>query len=261
MSYLTGILEQKFNEVAALRRRYSKSDFDSFEFTHAHPRSLKSALRADKPAIIAEMKKASPSRGVIRGDFDPVSIAQQYQKAGASAVSILTDGPFFSGSMEHVRMARPFLSVPILRKDFLLDSLQLYEAKAYGADAVLLIAAALDAELLHDLQREAAEIGLECLVEVHTQDEMSLLDWRHTEVLGINNRNLLTFQVDTGMTERLLPHVPDEILVVSESGFNGPEEIRRLHKCGVDAFLIGEAFMRETDPGSALQTLREGLQT
>ena len=260
MSYLTNILEQKINEVAALKRRYSRSDFDSFERMHLQPLSLISAIQEVKPAIIAEMKKASPSRGVIRRDFDPVSIAQQYQKAGASAVSILTDGPFFSGSLEHVQMARPFLSVPILRKDFLLDSLQLYEAKAYGADAVLLIAAALDPNLLSDLQQEAAAIGLECLVEVHTQDEMSRLDWHHIRVLGINNRDLLTFQVDIGLTERLLPDVPEDVVVVSESGLSGLEEIRRLQRSGVDTFLIGEAFMSAPDPGLALQTLREGLK-
>ena len=260
MSYLTTILEQKNKEVAALRLRCSRSDFDSFELSHRQPLSLKSAMLADKPAIIAEMKKASPSRGVIRREYDPVSIAQQYQKAGASAVSILTDGPFFSGSLEHLQMARPYLSVPILRKDFLLDSLQLYEAKAYGADAILLIVAALDASLLRDLQQEAAAIGLECLIEVHTHDELSGLDWQQTQILGIKNRDLLTFQVDIGLTERILPYVPDGVLAVSESGLTGPEEIRRLQSSGVDAFLIGEAFMRAPDPGIALQTLREGLR-
>ncbi len=260
MSYLTTILEQKNNEVAALKRRYSRPDFDSFEFTHARTLSLKSAIESDKPAIIAEMKKASPSRGLICREFDPASIAQQYQKAGASAVSILTDGPFFSGSLEHLQMARPFLSVPILRKDFLLDPLQLHEARAYGADAVLLIAAALDANLLRDLQQEAETIGLECLVEVHTEDELSRLDWHRTRILGINNRDLLTFRVDTGTTERLLPLVPDGVLVVSESGFSSPAEIQRLHRSGVDAFLIGEVFMRAADPGLALQTLLEDLR-
>lgn len=260
MSYLDSILEQKAKEVAALKRRHTRSDFASFEFAHAHTLSLKSAIESGRPAIIAEMKKASPSRGLIRQQFDPISIAQQYQKAGASAVSVLTDGSFFSGSLEHLKMARPFLSVPILRKDFVLDPLQLHESKAYGADAVLLIAAALDAKLLRDLQQEAEAIGLECLVEVHTEEELSQLDWHHTRILGINNRDLLTFQVDTRRTEQLLPHVPDGILVVSESGFSGPEEILRLHRSGVDAFLIGETFMRAPDPGVALQTLRKGLQ-
>jgi indole-3-glycerol phosphate synthase len=261
MNYLTTILEQKNKEVAALKLRYVQSDFASFEYTSRQTISLKSAIRAGKPAIIAEMKKASPSRGVIRPQFDPVAIAQQYQRAGASAVSVLTDEHFFCGSLEHMRNARPFLSIPIMRKDFLVDSFQLHEAKAYGADAVLLIAAAMDPNLICELQQEAAAIGLECLVEVHSKGEMDRLDWNRTTILGINNRDMLTFQVDTGLTERLLPDVPDGILVVSESGFTGPEEMRRLHEFGVDAFLLGETLMRASDPGQALQKLLDGLRT
>jgi indole-3-glycerol phosphate synthase len=260
MNHLTTILEQKRKEVSALKRRYSRLDFGSFEFAGRQTLSLSSAIRADKPAIIAEMKKASPSRGLIRREYNPVTISRQYQKGGASAVSVLTDGPFFSGSLEHMQMARQVLSVPILRKDFLLDPLQLHEAKAYGADAVLLIAAILDGHHLCDLQLEAAAIGLECIVEVHRRDELDQLDWHHTRILGINNRDLLTFQVATQITERLLPYIPDGILVVSESGFTGPDEIRRLNRAGVDAFLIGESFMRAPDPGLALQTLREGVR-
>ena len=259
MSYLDTILAHKKLEVQQLRRRFSRKSFDSFELMSRKPLSLSPALEVKRPSIIAEIKKASPSRGLIRSDYDPAVIATQYQSAGAAAVSVLTDEKFFLGSLDHLRIARTHLAIPILRKDFIIDALQLAEAKAHGADAVLLIIAALAREQLRELQQEAASLGLECLIEVHDPHELDALDWPSTRILGVNNRNLKTFQVDVKTTEDILPLVPENVLVVSESGLGEPATMRQLHEKGVDAFLIGEAFMSAAHPGEALQTVLEAL--
>jgi len=201
------------------------------------------------------MKKASPSKGIIREPFDPTAIACGYVGAGASALSVLTDVRFFQGSLATLTLVRSLVSVPLLRKDFILDPYQLAEAKAYGADAVLLIAAAIEPARLLDLQHEAAALGLECLVEVHTEEEIASLDQGKCRIIGINNRDLATFTADLSVSLKLRPLIDRDIVVVSESGISTADDLRRLIAADIHAVLIGEAFMRKERPGEALAQL------
>jgi len=209
--------------------------------------------------IIAEVKKASPSKGVIREDFDPVAIARSYDKAGAAAISVLTEEAHFQGRPEYLEAIRPETSAPLLRKDFIVDPVQVWESRVLGADAILLIAAALpnDAEL-GALGSEASAAGLEVLWEVHDEKDMERVARFEPAVVGINNRDLSTFQVSIDTTRRLLPLVPEGALAVSESGFSTADELRTLSDWGVHAFLIGETLMRARDPGAALRLLLGG---
>lgn len=217
--------------------------------------SLERSLRGKQLAVIAEIKKASPSKGVISERFDPSEIAREYAHAGASALSVLTDAQFFQGDLRFIQGMRDFVQVPILRKDFIIDPYQLYESKAYGADAVLLIAAALQPGELTGLLMEADRLGLESLVEVHSEEEIESLDFSRVRVVGINNRDLLTFETDVNTSFRLRRLVPKEIVVVSESGISSHSQIDRLVRQGIHAVLIGEAFMRAESPGKALADL------
>lgn len=217
--------------------------------------SLQAALSASRPAVIAEVKKASPSRGVIRTDFDPVRIACSFAKAGASAISILTDRKFFQGDIQYIADIRPVISVPILRKDFIIDSYQLVEAKAFGADVVLLIAAALNPLHLRELHVEARGLGMECLVEVHNESELDSLQLSDVKIVGINNRNLLDFSVNLSTSLRLAARIPAEITVVSESGIATCSDLETLARHGIHAALVGESLMRAKDPGTALTAL------
>jgi indole-3-glycerol phosphate synthase len=206
--------------------------------------------------IIAEIKKASPSAGLMRADFDPVAIATTYARHGAAAISVLTDQQFFQGDLSHLAAVRQAVSLPLLRKDFVVDPYQLYEARFYGADAVLLIAAALDVPELTDLAALSLELGLEPVVEVHTAAELEKALQCPCRIIGINNRDLHTFRTDVATTLALLPHIPDGYLVVSESGLRERATIARLETHGVTAFLIGESLIREPEIGAKLDALR-----
>lgn len=207
--------------------------------------------------IIAEIKKASPSRGLIRSDFDPVGIACDYQKNGAAALSVLTNKKFFQGDLAHIRQVSQATSIPILKKDFIIDPYQIYRARKCGADAVLLIAAILSDDELADMINLAHRLGLSALVEVHTLFELKRVLSTDVRIIGINNRDLTNFQVDTGTSFELVQHIPDDKLVVSESGIDNKDIILSLRKAGVDAFLIGEALMKEKDIGRKLRDLMD----
>ena len=209
-------------------------------------RGFASALDAgeEKLALIAEVKKASPSAGVIVESFEPVAIAKNYARAGVEAISVLTDERFFQGHLDYLQLIREAVAQPLLRKDFIIDSLQITEAAAAGADAILLIVAALEQDQLIALLETAATYQLDALVEVHTFRELDRALETEARVIGINNRNLATFQIDLGVTERLSEEVPEEIVLVSESGIRTAEDLARIKACGVDAVLIGEALMR-----------------
>jgi indole-3-glycerol phosphate synthase len=205
--------------------------------------------------IIAEIKKASPSKGLIRADFDPVQIAQDYAAHGASAISVLTEERYFQGSLDYLEQIHEAVSLPLLRKDFMLDPYQIVEAKSYGADAVLFIAAMLEPGLMRDLREQADALSLDALMEVHTERELESALGAGARLIGINNRDLKTFAVDLATTERLAPRVPSGALAVCESGIDSLEQIRRVEKFGVHTFLIGEQLMRATQPGQRLAEL------
>lgn len=207
------------------------------------------------PAVIAEVKKASPSAGVIREDFRPADIAQSYEAAGAACLSVLTDVSYFQGSDDYLREARAACGIPVLRKDFLVDPWQVFESRMLGADCVLLIVAALSRGQLQDLDGLAREAGLDVLVEVHNSREMADALTTSATLVGVNNRDLHTFTTDLGTSERLRPLLPDDRVLVTESGIHTSDDVARLCACGIGAFLVGEAFMRQDDPGAALRSL------
>lgn len=227
------------------------------------PRDFAAAIRRASAAprrqgwirIIAEVKKASPSRGVIREDFDPVTLAQEYEKAGAHGISVLTDAPFFQGSLQDLAAVRDAVALPILRKDFHVEAYQVWEARAAGADAVLLIAATLADPALRELLALSRALSLTALVEVHTGDELERALAAGAQVIGINNRNLATFEVTLDTTFALLPRVPPDRVLVSESGIGTAEDVRRLAEAGADAVLVGEGLLRHADVGAALRRL------
>ncbi|MCM8595398.1 indole-3-glycerol phosphate synthase TrpC [Accumulibacter sp.] len=217
--------------------------------------AIRQRIAAGRVAVIAEIKKASPSRGVLRADFDPPAIAGSYQRHGATCLSVLTDRQFFQGHPAYLEAARAACELPVLRKDFIVDAYQVYEARAIGADAILLIAAALDLPEMRDLEALAGELGMAVLVEVHDADELDRALQLRTPLVGINNRNLRSFSVDLQTTVELLPRIPSARTVVTESGILAPADVHRMRGNGVHAFLVGEAFMRAADPGAALAGL------
>jgi indole-3-glycerol phosphate synthase len=222
------------------------------------PHSLVEALQQSGMSFIAEVKKASPSKGVIRDDFDPARIAQQYAANDAAAISVLTEPLHFQGSIEHLAWIRAHVpDVPLLRKDFIVDPYQLIEARAVGADAVLLIATALAPGELQELHARATELGLSCLVEVYSEADLEKIDWDQVSVLGVNNRDLTSFEVDIENSLRIFEQVPRSVGRVAESGLSDPETLVRLREAGVNGVLIGEHFMRADDPGAALADLRD----
>jgi indole-3-glycerol phosphate synthase len=244
MNRLEEILRAKHLEIERLRRRAAELYRQALERNEF--RGFRRALkRSDgKVAVVAEVKKASPSAGVIAESFDPVAIAKNYERAGADAISVLTDEKFFQGRLSHLVDIRGAVSLPVLRKDFVIDEIQIAEAAAAGADAILLIAAALEQKQLVDLLIAAAKYQLDVLVEVHTLGELGRALDAGTEIIGINNRDLATFEVDLSVTEKLSEEVPNELVLVSESGIKTPDAVARVKVCGVDAVLIGEALMR-----------------
>jgi len=225
------------------------------------PKDVISALKAteDNPyRIIAEIKKASPSKGIIREDFDPVRIAQAYEKGGASALSILTEPHFFQGDKEYLGAVRRYTSIPLLRKDFIIDKYQLVEALAYGADFVLLIAKALGRKELKKLLQYAHHLGLEVLVEIHDKTDLIKAIFAGANIIGINHRNLETFEMDMSLTQKLVPLIPNSKIIVAESGITTHEMVVELGKMGADAFLVGEHFMRQNDITQAVEDLKYG---
>src|SRR6185503_14555091 len=218
-------------------------------------RDFVAALRHKRPAVIAEIKKASPSRGVLRADFDPAKIARSYEKSGAACMSVLTDREFFQGAAEYLKAARAACGLPALRKDFVIDPWQVHESRMLGADCILLIAACLSREEMLELERVAHSLGMAVLVEVHDGAELEKTAALKTPLLGINNRNLKTFETRLETTIDLLPRVPKGRIVVTESGILAPADVARMRGHGVETFLVGEAFMRADDPGAALRAL------
>ncbi|HEY0878596.1 MAG TPA: indole-3-glycerol phosphate synthase TrpC [Zeimonas sp.] len=223
------------------------------------PRGFEAALRErtvrGEAAVIAEIKQASPSKGVLRVSFDPAQIARSYEGHGATCLSVLTDEPFFRGALGDLRTARAACALPALRKDFIIDAYQIYEARANGADAILLIVAALDDARLAEFEAIAHALGMDVLVEVHAADELDRALKLDTPLVGINNRNLRSFDVSLDTTLSLLPRLPPDRLVVTESGIQSREDVARMRASGVNAFLVGEAFMRAAEPGEALAEL------
>ena len=256
---LARILERKHEEIAAGARTVPLTEMRRRAADTPPPRGFREALEArtgeGRAAVIAEIKRASPSRGVIRRDFDPPRIAAGYERGGAAALSVLTDRDFFQGAPEHLQAARTATRLPVLRKDFLVDPWQVHEARAMGADCALFIVAALEDAALRDLAELAAELGLDTLVEVHDEAELERALRIPAPVIGINNRDLHTFETSLATTERLAARIPADRLTVTESGIATHEDVARLRARGVHAFLVGEAFMSAPDPGARLAAL------
>jgi indole-3-glycerol phosphate synthase len=252
---LDEIVEAKREEIAEHRRQRTLAALADSALYRAPRRGFSAALARPGRAIIAEVKKASPSRGVIRADFDPVAIARGYQSGGARAISVLTDAPFFQGSLAYLEAIRHVVDVPLLRKDFLVDPYQVHEARAFGADAVLLICGILGDGALRELRALAESLGLDALVEVHSAAELERAVAAGASLIGINNRDLRTFVTRLEVAETLAPLAPARATVVAESGFKTVADLERLESAGVRAFLVGETLMAAPDPESALRGL------
>lgn len=256
--YLDRIIATKREEVKRLKEQTNVQSLVSIIDTMSPTRGFEKALREPKRTtmgLIAEVKKASPSKGLIRADFDPVQIALAYEQAGADCLSVLTDEQYFQGSNDYLKQVKEAVSLPLLRKDFIIDEIQIYEARSIGADAILLIAAILTTEQIHQFLRKARELQLDVLVEVHNQHELEQVLGLDASLIGINNRNLKTFVTDLATTEQLISMIPEGVIRVSESGINMPKEIHYLSSVGADAVLIGEHFMRQPDIGVAVNNL------
>jgi indole-3-glycerol phosphate synthase len=260
---LNKILAVKADEIAAAKkyrgfaslRHDVESNQEARKSLRGFEAGLRSKISAGHAGVIAEVKKASPSKGILRADFQPAQIAESYATNGAACLSVLTDVEFFQGSPEYLQQARAACSIPVLRKDFMIDPYQVYEARSWGADCILLIVAALDHGLMAELETCAHDLGMGVLVEVHDAAELTAALRLKTAMLGINNRNLRTFETSLQTTIDLLPRIPPEKLVVTESGILQPDDVKRMRDADVHAFLVGEAFMRAPDPGVELGRL------
>jgi indole-3-glycerol phosphate synthase len=260
---LNKILAVKADEVAAAKkqqdfaslRRDVESDSEARAGLRAYEAALRAKIAAGHAGVIAEVKKASPSKGVIRADFRPAEIAVDYAAHGAACLSVLTDIQFFQGAPEYLQQARAACALPVLRKDFMIDPYQVYQARSWGADAILLIVAALDHGLMAELEAIAHELGMSVLVEVHNAEELQAALKLKTALLGINNRNLRTFDTSLQNTLDLLPQIPADKLVVTESGIHTRDDVKLMRDANVNAFLVGEAFMRAPQPGVELGRL------
>ncbi len=258
-TYLKKILETTRISVSERKKISPLSKLESrsvdVESTRGFKNSLIKSVEKNNIAVIAEMKKASPSLGLIRKEYEPEELAQHYAKANAACLSVLTDEPFFQGSIEHLTSVRKSVDLPLLRKDFIIDEYQVYESRFQGADCILLIAAALTQNQLKDYYQLAIELKLDVLVEVHAYDEVEKALSINANLIGINNRNLKTFEVDLETTKHLTQYIPQEVLVVSESGIKTREDVQKICSYGVSIFLVGEAFMKADNPGSELKNI------
>jgi indole-3-glycerol phosphate synthase len=256
---LKRILARKVEEVDARNRRVSLQDLGERVASAAPPRSfvggLQEKMAAGLPAVIAEIKKASPSRGILRENFDPVQIALSYENAGAACLSVLTDVDFFKGDDNYLQQARAACSLPVLRKDFVIDPYQVYEARVLGADCILLIVAALGDAMLKELYQLAVHLEMDALIEVHDREELDRALAIPAPMIGINNRDLRTFETRLDVTLGLLDRITDDRIVVTESGIHTPADVALMRSRGVNAFLVGEAFMKAADPGEKLAEL------
>jgi indole-3-glycerol phosphate synthase len=259
LSILDRIMAVKRAEVAASKRAMPPSAVEARARSAPPPRDFVSSIRtriaAGEAAVIAEIKRASPSRGVLRESFDAAEIARSYEAGGAACLSVLTDREFFQGAPEHLEAARGACALPVLRKDFTFDAYQVHEARAMGADCILLIAACLSVEEMQRLEADAEALGMAVLVEVHDAAELDAALNLRTPLLGINNRDLHTFETRPETTLSLLPKVPKDRIVITESGILAPTDVARMRSAGVNAYLVGEAFMRASDPGDRLRAL------
>jgi len=259
---LAKIAAYKREEVAAAKKsrtlRKLMEDAKDAPAPRGFLSALKSAEQAKRPAIIAEIKKASPSKGAIRADFDPPELARDYEKGGATCLSVLTDTPSFQGAADDLPAARHAVSLPVLRKDFMLEPYQIVQSRALGADAILVILAMVDDEIAEALMRTAEDFGMDALVEVHDEDELNRALSLDAQLIGINNRDLKTFKVDIGTSIRLKAHIPPGRHVVAESGLSAPADLKRLAAAGISSYLIGESLMRATDVEAATHELIKG---
>src|SRR6476661_5451970 len=259
---LDKIVAVKREEIAAAKKKVPleamRADAESRVLTRGFLGAMRRKIAAGASAVIAEVKKASPSKGVLRADFIPADIAQSYAEHGAACLSVLTDRQFFQGQPDFLKQARASCDLPVLRKDFLVDPYQVYESRVMGADCILLIAACLDDAQMAELEGIARSLDMAVLVEVHDAPELQRALKLKTPLVGINNRNLRTFEVTLDTTLGMLPDVPADRLLVTESGILNPADVRRMRDAGVHAFLVGEAFMRAPDPGAALAALFGG---
>jgi indole-3-glycerol phosphate synthase len=259
---LDKIVAVKREEIAAAKKKVPleamRADAESRVLTRDFEGALRRKIAAGKSAVIAEIKKASPSKGVLRQDFVPADIAQSYAEYGAACLSVLTDRQFFQGQPDYLKQARASCDLPVLRKDFMVDPYQVYESRAMGADCILLIVACLEDGQMAELEQIARSLDMSVLVEVHDAAELQRALKLKTPLVGINNRNLRSFEVSLDTTLGMLKDVPQDRLLVTESGILGPADVRRMRDAGVNAFLVGEAFMRAPEPGEALAALFGG---
>jgi indole-3-glycerol phosphate synthase len=259
MTILDQIIQDKYREVESRKQFVSVNDLMSSPYFKRPCLSLKSSLLNSSSGIISEFKRKSPSKGWIHEDADVVEITSAYYESGASGISILTDSPYFGGVSEDLTAARPHVGCPVLRKDFMVDEYQLYEAKSMGADVILLIAAALTVEKTAFLAEKAHALGLEVLLEVHNREEICHAN-HYVDIIGVNNRNLKTFEVDVQLSARLSEFIPDEFVKISESGISSPETVLELRQYGFRGFLMGENFMKENNPAQALKQFIAKIQ-
>ncbi len=256
---LTKIIEHKKNELVERKQRVPLEKMQEWAKEAPSPRGFESALRgaqaAQRPGVIAEIKRASPSKGILRENFNPMQIAASYQMNGATCVSVLTDSEFFKGSCAILELSRKTCFLPMLRKDFIIDPYQVYETRAVDADCMLLIVAALEDDQMVELNQLAKELRLDVLVEVHNEEEVDRALKLEPTLLGINNRNLHTFETSLDTTLNLLPKIPDECHIVTESGIHTKDDVAKMTEKGVNSFLVGEAFMVAEEPGAKLKEL------